>query len=591
MKKLDREAEGREGPEEKGPRAEEQPPRKKGGFESLRENLEAIVVAIVLALIIRHFSVEAFEIPTGSMAPTLYGIHVWAECPNCSTEFNIGLQSNSDTGELQVPSEDRLVYWGACPKCKLPHHRAYHDEDEPKARSPVTTGDTFICPYDKVQWQGAPGDFGTATVITEKILGEITCPICWFRYKEVLKADWLHRTGGHKILVDKFAYKIGKPRRWDVIVFQYNRETNYIKRLIGLPGEKIEIRRGDLYVARPDEDFKIERKSARPGVQEVLWTKIHDIDIPEKGYGNVPAWKEVFPKPGMLPSGAWRWDGSDHRWSVNTGTAAEKKIAAIRYMRPIKDFYNYNILYRKYRGAAPEVEVGDKKVAFGARIPREGTGWVGAEIGSGTLAFQVRIPVGKPSPERPATLRRLVPVTNPDLYSADRDTIGGESFSRSVEAAIPLEKVTRVEFEVVDARAAVRIDGVEILAIEYDLEQIEKESPNISLEPKGPNDNTVFLLAGDGAACGLESIRLWRDIYYTQVDRTPFAEHPFGVEKSPVALAAGGDEDEYFACGDNSPASSDGRFWGSIPERNLMGRALLVFWPLWPFNFQGQFIR
>jgi signal peptidase I len=584
MKKKDREVEDRTGPEEKGPRGGEKPEKKKkGGFESLRENLEAIVVAIVLALIIRHFSVEAFEIPTGSMAPTLYGIHVWAECPNCDTEFNIGLQSNNYTGKLEVPSENLLVYWGACPKCRLPHHRAYHDEDEPKARSPVAPGDVFVCPYDKAQWQGAAGDFGKTTVITERTLGEITCPICWYRYKDVLKADWLHRTGGHKILVDKFAYKIGAPQRWDVIVFQYNRETNYIKRLVGLPGEKVEIRGGDLYIARPGEDFKIERKSSRPGIQEVLWTKIHDIDIPERGYGNEPAWREVFPKPGMVPSGSWRWDGSDRRWSVNTGAAAEKKVAAIRYMRQIRDFYNYNILYSRHRSAVPEMEVGDKKVAFGARIPRDGTGWVGAEIQDGPIAFQVRIPVGKPNPERPANLRRLVPVSDPNLYSADREAAGGETFYRTAEAAIPLEKVTRVEFEVVDARVAVRLDGIEIMAIEYD---------DGATDPKGPNENNLFLLAGDGAACGLESIRVWRDVFYTQAKPlSPLDAERYGVQGRPISLGSDGDGNEYFACGDNSPSSSDGRFWGSIPARNLMGRALLVFWPLWPLNFQGQFIR
>jgi signal peptidase I len=50
-------------------------------------------------------------------------------------------------------------------------------------------------------------------------------------------------------------------------------------------------------------------------------------------------------------------------------------------------------------------------------------------------------------------------------------------------------------------------------------------------------------------------------------------------------------EKQYFAMGDNAPSSSDGRYWDSIPEDNLMGKALLVFWPAWPLNFQCKFIR
>lgn len=47
---------------------------KKSGF---RENLEAIVIAIVLALFIRTFIVQAFKIPSGSMLPTLQiGDHI-----------------------------------------------------------------------------------------------------------------------------------------------------------------------------------------------------------------------------------------------------------------------------------------------------------------------------------------------------------------------------------------------------------------------------------------------------------------------------------------------------------------------------------
>ena len=35
----------------------------------------------------------------------------------------------------------------------------------------------------------------------------------------------------------------------------------------------------------------------------------------------------------------------------------------------------------------------------------------------------------------------------------------------------------------------------------------------------------------------------------------------------------------YLCLGDNSSESSDSRFWGSVPERLLLGRALLVYFP------------
>ncbi len=38
-------------------------------------------------------------------------------------------------------------------------------------------------------------------------------------------------------------------------------------------------------------------------------------------------------------------------------------------------------------------------------------------------------------------------------------------------------------------------------------------------------------------------------------------------------------EDHYFMLGDNVAFSSDGRFWGTVPRRNIVGTALFVFWP------------
>jgi signal peptidase I len=41
-------------------------------------------------------------------------------------------------------------------------------------------------------------------------------------------------------------------------------------------------------------------------------------------------------------------------------------------------------------------------------------------------------------------------------------------------------------------------------------------------------------------------------------------------------------EGRYFAMGDNSYNSSDSRYWGTVPEENIAGRGLFVYWPFLP---------
>jgi signal peptidase I len=57
-------------------------------------------------------------------------------------------------------------------------------------------------------------------------------------------------TRGSLVMVNKFAYKFGAPQRGDVIVFHYppNPEQQYIKRVIGLPGEQVKIANGKVYI-------------------------------------------------------------------------------------------------------------------------------------------------------------------------------------------------------------------------------------------------------------------------------------------------------------------------------------------------------
>lgn len=52
------------------------------------------------------------------------------------------------------------------------------------------------------------------------------------------------------IFVNKFVYYFQKPRRWDIIVFEYpkNPEKDYIKRLVGLPGDTVALRNHELFI-------------------------------------------------------------------------------------------------------------------------------------------------------------------------------------------------------------------------------------------------------------------------------------------------------------------------------------------------------
>lgn len=56
---------------------------------------------------------------------------------------------------------------------------------------------------------------------------------------------------GQYLIVNKFVYRwLHPPQRGDVIVFEYPRspDRDFIKRVIGLPGEKVEVRRGKVYI-------------------------------------------------------------------------------------------------------------------------------------------------------------------------------------------------------------------------------------------------------------------------------------------------------------------------------------------------------
>src|SRR5450755_1754045 len=75
-----------------------------------KETVESILIAFILAFIFRAFVVEAFVIPTGSMAPTLFGAHMRLHCPDCGYTFDVNYpppgERSTDGDEPNVPAND-----------------------------------------------------------------------------------------------------------------------------------------------------------------------------------------------------------------------------------------------------------------------------------------------------------------------------------------------------------------------------------------------------------------------------------------------------------------------------------------------------
>jgi signal peptidase I len=71
---------------------------------SVRQTVELLVSLCLCVVLARTFSAEAYVVPTGSMAPTLLGLHREVVCPNCQFTFMIGLDDEGLTGQSVCPN-------------------------------------------------------------------------------------------------------------------------------------------------------------------------------------------------------------------------------------------------------------------------------------------------------------------------------------------------------------------------------------------------------------------------------------------------------------------------------------------------------
>lgn len=217
-------------------RAEEQ-----GSEEmSIIDTLQSLLIAFILAFTFRGFVVEAFVIPTGSMAPTLLGAHAVVRSPETGYVYTVG-PTQEDT------------------------------RPDGQANSALGTKSAY----------------------------ELTDPMLMSNRADDLTVANRRTRMGDRILVLKYLYSFFEPARFDVVVFKNpkNPSENYIKRLIGLAGEAIWLADGDVFARKNGSDsldgFEVQRKPE--SVQRAVWQPVYHSEFipidPSKVRGGwLPPW-------------------------------------------------------------------------------------------------------------------------------------------------------------------------------------------------------------------------------------------------------------------------------------------------------------
>jgi signal peptidase I len=126
--------------------------------------------------------------------------------------------------------------------------------------------------------------------------GSVACPNCG---QGGIDADSLLRNDGDQLLVVRAAYDLQKPHRWGVVVFRNPSNTRqaYVKRIVGLPGELLQILRGNIYVC--------DRIQAKPlEIQRAMHVPVYDHAHPPDDHD--PDWRP-----------RWVIDAEGHGWEAH----------------------------------------------------------------------------------------------------------------------------------------------------------------------------------------------------------------------------------------------------------------------------------
>ncbi len=227
----------------------------------LADNVEVFFVAIVIALGIRAYVAQPFQIPTGSMQPTLNGIkaELTAEDPRPGMIGNLAgfftgtnyvnvVSDHSGRLRLREPiTEHKFLIF--MPYCKL----HFEDGHSIKINCPLNQllGELELAKRVNGRAIELSNDTPDRTSLYGLAGGE---PI---REGQLLARGIV--TKGDHVLVNKFSYHFRQPTRGEVFVFTTNHilginvpaeqgSQHYIKRLAGVPGDHLKVQSPKLFI-------------------------------------------------------------------------------------------------------------------------------------------------------------------------------------------------------------------------------------------------------------------------------------------------------------------------------------------------------
>lgn len=132
-------------------------------------------------------------------------------------------------------------------------------------------------------------------------------------------------TNGDNLWVDRLSYVFGEPERFDVIIFNYDEDTTYVKRIIGLPGETVRIdQNGNIYI---NEQLLKENYGMEPILPSNLGRASQPVVLGEDEY---------------FVLGDNRNDSSDSRWA-DVGNVSKEDIIGKVILR-IYPFSSFGVI-------------------------------------------------------------------------------------------------------------------------------------------------------------------------------------------------------------------------------------------------------